>query len=126
MDIEIANAFKKALDKQGFKFILNSKVTGGRGGASGCQAIVESVNNGHKETIDCDAILVSTGRKAYTQGLQLDKVGIIPDKYGKIETNEHFQTQVSNIYAIGDVIKGPMLAHKAEEEGIAAVEYIIG
>lgn len=69
---------------------------------------------------------MAAGRKAYTEGLQLDKVGIVIDKYGKIETNDHWQTNIPGIYAIGDVIKGAMLAHKAEEEGIAAVEHILG
>ena len=91
MDIELATAFKKSLDKQGFKFMLKSKVTGGKGGASGCSVIVECAENGgSKQVVECDAILVSTGRKAYTDGLQLDKVGLTTDKYGKIDTNDHF------------------------------------
>ena len=71
-------------------------------------------------------VLVATGRHAFTEGLQLDKVGLETDKYGRIETNEHFETKAKGVFAIGDVIKGPMLAHKAEEEGIACVEHIIG
>ena len=69
---------------------------------------------------------MATGRRAYTDGLQLDKINLETDKFGRVETNEHFETKVSGVYAIGDVIKGPMLAHKAEEEGIACVEHIIG
>jgi dihydrolipoamide dehydrogenase len=69
---------------------------------------------------------VSTGRRPYTDGLQLAKAGLEADKFGRVDTNDHWQTKTDNIYAIGDVIKGPMLAHKAEEEGIAAVEHIIG
>ena len=127
MDAEVSAAFKKSLDKQGFKFILKSKVTGGTGGPNGCSVIIESVDGSvPTQKLECDTILVSTGRRAFTEGLQLDKVGLAVDKYGKIETNEHFQTAIKNIYAIGDVIKGPMLAHKAEEEGIAAVEHLIG
>ena len=70
--------------------------------------------------------MVSTGRRAYTKGLQIEKAGITLDKFGRVETNDHWQTNVKHIYAIGDVIKGPMLAHKAEEEGIAAIEHILG
>jgi dihydrolipoamide dehydrogenase len=76
--------------------------------------------------VECDSVLVATGRHAFTDGLQLDKIGLETDKFGRIETNEHFETKVPGVFAIGDVIKGPMLAHKAEEEGIACVEHIIG
>lgn len=124
MDLELSTAFKKSLDKQGFKFILKSRVVGGHGGPNGCQVIYDS--DGNKGTVDADVVLISTGRRAFTDGLQLDKIGLTTDKYGKVETNEHFETAVKGVFAIGDVIKGPMLAHKAEEEGIACVEHIIG
>lgn len=84
------------------------------------------MDNGNKETLKCDVVLVAAGRRAYTEGLQLENVGIAIDKYGKVETNDHWETNVKGIYAIGDVIKGAMLAHKAEEEGIACVEHILG
>jgi dihydrolipoamide dehydrogenase len=87
---------------------------------------LEYVDDGKKETLDCDVVLVAVGRRPYTAGLQLENAGLTTDKYGKIETNEHWETKTKGIYAIGDVIKGPMLAHKAEEEGIAAVEHILG
>lgn len=105
---------------------MKTKVVGGKGGASGCKVEIEPAEGGARSTLDCDVILVATGRRAYTKGLQLDKAGLVSDKYGKVETNDHLQTNVSSIYAIGDVIKGAMLAHKAEEEGIAAVENILG
>jgi len=108
------------------KFMLKTKVVGGKGGANGCKVEIEPAEGGSKSTLDCDIVLVSTGRRPFTQGLQLEKAGLATDKYGRIETNDHWQTKVSHIYAIGDVIKGAMLAHKAEEEGIAAVEQIIG
>ena len=106
--------------------MMKTKVVGGKGGASGCKVEIEPAEGGARSTRDCDVILVATGRRAYTKGLQLDKAGLVSDKYGKVETNDHLQTNVSSIYAIGDVIKGAMLAHKAEEEGIAAVENILG
>lgn len=101
---------------------MKSKVVGGSGSANGCKVEIEPAEGGNKQTLDCDVILVSTGRRAYTNGLQLEKVGLTTDKYGKVDVNDHWETKVKGIYAIGDVIKGPMLAHKAEEEGIAAVE----
>lgn len=76
--------------------------------------------------MDADVVLVSTGRRAFTAGLQLDKAGLTTDKFGRVEINDHWETKVKGIYAIGDVVKGAMLAHKAEEEGIAAVERILG
>ena len=126
MDVEVTSNFKKILEKQGFKFLLKSKVVGGKGGPSGCKVEIEPAEGGARQSIDCDIILVATGRRAFTQGLQLDKAGLVADKYGRVETNDHLQTKVPGIWAIGDVIKGAMLAHKAEEEGIACVENIIG
>lgn len=126
MDLELTASFKKTLEKQGLKFMMKTKVVGGSGGPNGCKVEVEPAEGGAKSTLDSDYILVATGRRAYTGGLQLEKAGLSTDKYGKVETNDHWQTKVSNIYAIGDVIKGAMLAHKAEEEGIAAVENILG
>lgn len=86
----------------------------------------ENVDDHSKSTVDADCIMISTGRKPYTDGLKLDRIGLETDKFGKIETNDHFETKVKGVFAIGDVIKGPMLAHKAEEEGIACVEHILG
>jgi len=86
------------------KFLMSTKVVGGKANAQGGSVDIEDAKGGSKKTLDCDIILVSTGRRPYTQGLQLDKAGLTTDKAGRIEINEHWQTKVSNIYAIGDVI----------------------
>jgi dihydrolipoamide dehydrogenase len=125
MDMELSTAFKKSLDKQGMKFIMKSRVMGGTGGPNGCRVDYTSLD-GTSASVESDVVLVATGRHAFTEGLQLDKIGLETDKYGRVETNDHFETKVPGVYAIGDVIKGPMLAHKAEEEGIACVEHILG
>jgi dihydrolipoamide dehydrogenase len=126
MDREISNEFKKILMKQGIQFKLNNKVTAVTKTKN--KVIVDYSNNTTdvKERKECDKVLVSVGRKPYTEGLNLSKVGIKKDNKGRIEVNEKLQTSLKNIYAIGDVIKGPMLAHKAEEEGIAVAEIIAG
>ncbi len=126
MDREISKEFQKILSKQGIKFKLNSKVISAKKTPTGLQ--VDYVNNktGTGEKIICDKVLVSVGRKPYTEGLNLSKIGVKKDKKGSIEVNKKLQTSVSNIYAIGDVINGPMLAHKAEEEGIAVAETLAG
>ncbi len=126
MDKEISKEFQKILSKQGIKFKLESKVVSVKKSKTGVQ--VDYVNNktGKKENMDCEKVLVSVGRKPYTEGLNLSKVGVKKDNKGGIEVNKKFQSSVQNIYAIGDVIKGPMLAHKAEEEGIALAEILAG
>tara|TARA_B100000767_G_scaffold268506_1_gene288874 strand:- start:13 stop:1419 length:1407 start_codon:yes stop_codon:yes gene_type:complete len=126
MDREISNEFKKILIKQGIQFKLNNKVTAVKNVKN--KVIVDYTNNktAAKERKECDKVLVSVGRKPYTEGLNLSKIGIKKDEKGRIEVNEKLQTSLKNIYAIGDVIKGPMLAHKAEEEGIAVAEIIAG
>ena len=125
MDIELSTAFKKALDKQGLKFIMRSRVQGGEASAEGVRVDYTNLD-GEKGSIMSEVVLIATGRRAFTEGLQLDKIGLETDKFGRVETNEHFETIIPGVYAIGDVIKGPMLAHKAEEEGIACVEHIVG
>ena len=127
MDREVSREFQKILTKQGIKFKLDSKVTGAST-EKNKKVIVDFVNNKTKvkERMECDKVLVSVGRKPYTEGLNLSKIGINKDNKGRIEVNEKFQTSVQNIFAIGDVIKGPMLAHKAEEEGIAVAEILVG
>ena len=127
MDREISREFQKILTKQGIKFKLDSKVTGAST-EKNKKVIVDFVNNKTKvkERMECEKVLVSVGRKPYTEGLNLSKIGINKDNKGRIEVNEKFQTSVQNIFAIGDVIKGPMLAHKAEEEGIAVAEILAG
>jgi dihydrolipoamide dehydrogenase len=126
MDTELTTTFKKLLEKQGFKFLMMTKVVGGKGGPNGCKVEIEPAEGGARTFLDCDVILVSTGRRPYTDGLQLEKAGLSADKRGMVEVNDHLQTKVPHIWAIGDVVRGAMLAHKAEEEGIAAVENIIG
>ena len=126
MDREISDEFKKILTKQGINFKLNNKVTSVRNEKN--KVIVEFINNktNSKEKLECDKVLVSVGRKPYTEDLNLSKIGVKKDDKGRIEVNKKLQTSVDNIYAIGDVIKGPMLAHKAEEEGIAVAEILAG
>ncbi|MDA7715087.1 dihydrolipoyl dehydrogenase [Pelagibacteraceae bacterium] len=126
MDKEVSNEFQKILIKQGIKFKLNNKVTAVTNIKD--KVVVDYTNNttATRERKECDKVLVAVGRKPYTEGLNLSKIGIKKDDKGRIEVNEKLQTSLKNIYAIGDVIKGPMLAHKAEEEGIAAAEIIAG
>ena len=126
MDKEVSNEFQKILTKQGIQFKLNNKVTAVTN-IDG-KVVVDYTNNttAARERKECDKVLVSVGRKPYTEGLNLSKIGIKKDDKGRIEVNEKLQTSLKNIYAIGDVIKGPMLAHKAEEEGIAVAEIIAG
>ena len=126
MDREVSKEFQKILTKQGMKFRLNSKVTKIKDLIK--SVVVEFTENKtlKKEKIEADKVLVSVGRSPYTEGLNLTKVGIKKDNKGRIEVNNKLQTSIKNIYAIGDVIKGPMLAHKAEEEGIAVAEILAG
>ncbi len=126
MDREISNEFKKILIKQGIKFKMGSKVNSVQNEGSGVIINYTDIKNSKEETLKFDKVLVSVGRKPYTEGLNLTKVGVKKDSKGRIEVNEKLQTAIKNIYAIGDVIKGPMLAHKAEEEGIAVAEILAG
>ena len=126
MDREISKEFQKILSKQGIKFILNSKVNSVKDLKNSVSIEFTDNKSSKKEKLNADKVLVSVGRKPYTEGLNLTKVGIKKDNKGTIEVNEKLQTSVENIYAIGDVIKGPMLAHKAEEEGIAVAEILAG
>ena len=126
MDGDISNEFLKILKKQGINFQLNSKVSSVN--LIKNKAVIDFTNNKNKERkrIEADKVLIAVGRKPYTEGLNLQKIGIKTDSKGKIKINEKFRTSVNNIFAIGDVIPGPMLAHKAEEEGIAVAEIIAG
>ncbi len=126
MDNELSKQFQRTLEKQGMRFRLGHKVTAAKKTTKGVTLTVEPAAGGKAENVTTDVVLVCIGRKAYTGGLGLESVGIKTDSRGRIEVNPHFQTAVPNIYAIGDVIAGPMLAHKAEEEGIAAVEFMVG
>jgi len=126
MDKEISKEFQKILTKQGIEFKLNNKVTAVQNVKN--KVVVDFTNNTSAERIrlECDKVLIAVGRKPYTEGLNLLKIGVKKDSKGRIEVNKKLQTSVENIYAIGDVISGPMLAHKAEEEGIAVAETLSG
>ncbi len=124
LDKEISNEFMKILKKQNIKFELNTKVEKISKNDQG--VIIETSNKDAKKKIEADVVLISVGRKPYTDKLNLEKIGVNLDKKGKITVNKNFETNVKNVYAIGDVIDGPMLAHKAEEEGIAVAELIAG
>ncbi len=126
MDKDISTEFLKILKKQEINFKLNSKVTGVS--VAKDKAIINYISNktSTKKRIEADKVLVAVGRKPNTEGLNLKRVSIKSDNQGRIQVNNKFQTSTKNIYAIGDVIKGPMLAHKAEEEGIAVAEIIAG
>lgn len=126
MDGEIAKQFHKILEKQGIKFHLGQKVLSANKANDSVKLMLESVSDQTKQEIEADVVLVSVGRRPYTDNLGLEKIGIKLDERGKIPVNKHLQTSLSHIYAIGDVVAGPMLAHKAEEEGVAAVEIIAG
>lgn len=126
MDGEVAKHYERVLKKQGMEILTGHKVTGVKTQKSGVTVSVEPVKGGDKKDIAADVVLVSVGRKPFTEGLGLDKVGVKLDDRGRVNVNAHFETNVKGIYAIGDVIRGPMLAHKAEEEGVAAAEYIAG
>ncbi len=126
MDGEVAKQFQRMLAKQGIEFKLGAKVTGVAKTGEGATVTFEPVKGGNAETIEADAVLVATGRKPFTAGLGLEEAGVKLDNRGRVETDGHFRTSVEGIYAIGDVIVGPMLAHKAEDEGIAIAEILAG
>jgi dihydrolipoamide dehydrogenase len=126
MDAEVARQSQRLLEKQGIAFKLGSKVTGVDSSDATLKASVEPAKGGAAETIDADVVLVAIGRVPFTDGLGLDEVGVKKDNRGRIIVDPHFATNVKGIYAIGDVIAGPMLAHKAEDEGLAAAELIAG
>ena len=126
MDGEVGKQFQRILEKQGITFKLSAKVTGVSTGKGGATVTVEPAAGGEAETIKADAVLVSIGRVPYTQGLGLESVGVQLDNRGRIQTDSHYATNVTGIYAIGDVIAGPMLAHKAEDEGVAVAEILAG
>ncbi|KJE96833.1 dihydrolipoyl dehydrogenase [Capsaspora owczarzaki ATCC 30864] len=127
IDGEVAKNFQRVLTKQGLNFKLNTKVTGATKQANGSVKVnVESADGSVKETLDADVLLVAIGRRPYTNNLGLKEAGVKVDNRGRVEVNNMFTTNVPSIYAIGDVIQGPMLAHKAEDEGILAVEGMCG
>ena len=126
MDNEIARSFQRILEKQGIAFRLGSKVSGVDGSGDKLAAKVEPAAGGAVESIDADVVLVAVGRVPYTEGLGLAEAGVALDAKKRVLVDGHYQTNVSGVYAIGDVIAGPMLAHKAEDEGVAVAEIIAG
>ena len=126
MDGELSKEAKKILGKQGFTFKLETKVTSATVKGKGVELTLEAAKGGSAETLNADIVLVAVGRKAYSAGLGLDKIGVALDDRGRVKTDHGFQTNVPGIYAIGDVIAGPMLAHKAEDEGVVLAEMIAG
>ncbi len=126
MDGEVAKQFQRMLAKQGFEFKLGAKVTGVKKARKGASVTFEPVKGGDAETIGADVVLVATGRRAYADELGLKEAGVETDERGRVKTDAHLRTNVPGIWAIGDVVAGPMLAHKAEDEGVAVAESIAG
>lgn len=127
MDGEVGKQFQRILAKQGMVFKLSTKVTGVETGKKGRATVtIEPAQGGEPEKLEADVVLVAIGRVPYTEGLGLETVGVATDDKGRIEVDSHYATNVTGIYAIGDVIAGPMLAHKAEDEGVAVAEILAG
>ena len=125
MDLDVAKQFQRLLEKQGFAFKLSHKVSKVETVKGGAKVTIEPSAGGDAESLDADVVLVAIGRRPYTDGLGLDTVGVTLDR-GRVVIDDHFQSNVPGIYAIGDVVRGPMLAHKAEDEGVAVAEIIAG
>ena len=125
MDDEVAKQFQRILTKQGFTFHLGSKVTKVDASKAGAKVTVEPASGGEAKNLDADIVLVAIGRRPYTEGLGLEAAGVALDR-GRVVIDDHFKSSVAGIYAIGDVVRGPMLAHKAEDEGVAVAEIIAG
>jgi dihydrolipoamide dehydrogenase len=126
MDGEVSKQMLRILQKQGMKFKLSTKVTGAKTAKSGVTLTLEPAADGAVETLETDIVLVAVGRRPYTDGLALDKAGVALDEKGRVKTDAHFATNVPGVYAIGDAIAGPMLAHKAEDEGTVLAEMLAG
>lgn len=124
MDAEIAKQAQKILSKQGIKFLTNSKVLSGDDSGSTIAVNVESVKGGKQQTLDADVVLVAIGRRPYTTGLGLENIGLEVDEKGRLVIDQEYRTKYPHIRVVGDCTFGPMLAHKAEEEAVAAIEYI--
>ena len=126
MDLEIARQFQRLLSRQGLGFKLSSKVTEVDGSGDRLVVTTEAADGGEPEKMKADVVLVAIGRRPFTEGLGLESVGLQPDNHGRIEVDRHFATRAEGVYAIGDVIRGPMLAHKAEDEGVCVAEHLAG
>ncbi|HEY0435880.1 MAG TPA: dihydrolipoyl dehydrogenase [Phenylobacterium sp.] len=125
-DAEVAKMFERLLGRQGIKFRLSTKVTAATRGEDGITLTLESVKSNQPDTLKADVVLLAIGRRAYTEGLGLAEIGVATDPRGRVVTDAHYATNIPGIYAIGDVIAGPMLAHKAEDEGVALAERLAG
>jgi dihydrolipoamide dehydrogenase len=125
MDTETVKQFQRLLDKQGFKFLLGSKVTKVETAKNSAKVTVEPAAGGDARTLDADVVLVAIGRRPYTEGLGLEALGVALER-GQIVIDSHFASSVPGVYAIGDAVRGPMLAHKAEDEGVAVAEILAG
>lgn len=126
MDGEVSRNFQRLMEKQGITYKLGAKVTGVENGFMGATVRYEPVSGGETQSLHGDVVLVATGRKPYTTGLGLEEVGVKLDNRGCVEIDNHWKTNIDGVYAIGDVVKGPMLAHKAEDEGVAVAEILAG
>jgi dihydrolipoamide dehydrogenase len=126
VDNEVATAFQRILTKQGLKFRLGMKVTGAKAGNDGVTVTMEPVKGGPAEELKADIVLLSIGRRPYTDGLGLEEAGVALDERHRVKVDAHYATNVPGIFAIGDAIAGPMLAHKAEDEGVALAELLAG
>jgi dihydrolipoamide dehydrogenase len=126
MDGEVQKTFQRMLKKQGLEFIMGAAVQGVEKTKTNAKVTYKLRKDDSEHTLDADTVLVATGRRPYTDGLGLDALGVEMTDRGQIKTNDHWQTNVKGIYAIGDAIDGPMLAHKAEDEGMATAEVIAG
>jgi dihydrolipoamide dehydrogenase len=126
LDKEIARNFNKILTKQGIKILTSHKVVSGKNHGTYGEVTIEPVKGGERQVLKADHILVATGRRPHTDKLGLDRAGVKVDEKGRVIVNDHLETNVPGILAIGDVVRGAMLAHKAEEEGIFAAEYLAG
>lgn len=125
-DKEISKQFQKLMEAQGLNYKLNAKVTAIEKKAKGVKVTYQPVAGGDSQILEADAVLIATGRRPFTQGLGLEELGIELDKQGRINIDKHWQTNINGIFAIGDVVAGPMLAHKAEDEGVAVAELLAG
>ncbi len=125
MDSEVAKQFQRILAKQGMTFHLSSKVTKVESGKAGCKVTVEPAAGGEAKVMEADIVLVAVGRRPNTDGLGLEAAGVATER-GRVVIGKHFETNLPGVYAIGDVVRGPMLAHKAEDEGVAVAEIIAG
>jgi dihydrolipoamide dehydrogenase len=126
LDLEVAKALHKILTKQGMTIMTAQKVLSGKNNGNNGEITIEPVKGGEKKVLQADHILIATGRRPNTTNLCIDKVGVKMDEKGRVNVDDHLKTNIPNIWAIGDVVKGPMLAHKAEEEGIFVAEQIAG